>query len=72
MYNPTHIYMSSTYCSSIYLKSAKQCEVFSDSESVKEHIMLWAYSEAVSDLIHVVPDVISIDDCCTSRGGVQT
>ena len=33
--------------------------MFSDSESVKEYIVLWTYSEAVSDLVHVAPDVKS-------------
>ena len=43
-----------------------------DSESVKEDIVLWTDAKTVSDLIHVVPDVITIDDCCTSCWCVET
>ena len=42
------------------------------SESVEEDIVLGTDAEALSDLVHVGPDVITIDDCCTRRGCVQT
>ena len=46
--------------------------MFPDGESVKEDIVLGTDAEAVSDLVHVAPYVISIDDCCPSRRCVQT
>ena len=48
------------------LESCKEFEMLHHSESVEEYIMLGTDSEAVSDLVHVAPDVITIDDCCTS------
>ena len=66
------VYVHVHVCDVSHLEYSKKLQVLRDSESVKEHIMLWTYSEAVSDLVHVAPDVITIDDCCTSRGGVQT
>ena len=39
--------------------------MFLDSESVKEDVVLGTDAETVSDLVHVTPDVITIDDCCT-------
>ena len=56
----------------IYLQHCKELQVFPDSESVKEDIVLGTDAETVSDLVHVAPYVISIDDCCTSRRCVQT
>ena len=46
--------------------------MFPDGESVKEDIVLGTDAETVSDLVHVAPYVISIDDCCPSRRCVQT
>ena len=54
------------------LESGKELEVLRDSESVKENIVLGADAEALADLVHVVPDVETIDDCRASRGCVQT
>ena len=54
----------------MYLKSGKELEVFQDSEPVKQDIVLGADSQTLSDLVHVSPDVIAIDHCCTSRGCV--
>ena len=54
------------------LKSCEKPEMLQYSESVKEDIVLGTDAEAVSDLVHVGPDVITIDDCCTRRGCVQT
>ena len=34
--------------------------------------MLGTDAETVSDLVHVTPDVITIDDCCTRCWCVQT
>ena len=54
------------------LHDGKELEVLRDSESVKEHIVLGANAEAPTDLVHVAPDVVTIDDCRASRGCVQT
>ena len=54
------------------LESPKEGEMFPDGESVKEDVVLGTDAETVSDLVHVAPYVISIDDCCTSRRCVQT
>jgi len=56
----------------IYLESGKELQMFSDSEPVKEHIVLGTDAQALADLVHVAPDVITIDHCRTSRGRVQT
>ena len=55
-----------------YLEPAKQFEMLHHSESVKQYIVLGTDSETLSDLVHVVPDVITIDDCCTSSWCVKT
>ena len=54
------------------LESCKEFEMLHYCESVKEYIVLGTASKAVSDLVHVAPDVIAIDDCCTSSWCVQT
>ena len=46
--------------------------MFPDSESVKEDIVLGTYTKTLPDLVNVAPDIIAIDDCCTSSGCVQT
>ena len=56
----------------IHLKSGKELEVLLYSEPVKEHIVLGTDAQALADLVHVAPDVITIDHCRTSRGCVQT
>ena len=56
----------------MYLESSKELEVLQYSESVEEHIVLGTDAEAVSDLIHVAPYVITIDDSCSRCGCVQT
>ena len=63
-----------SFCSlgMINLKYCKELQVLQDSESVKEDIVLGTDAETVSDLVHVAPYVIPIDDCCTSRRCVQT
>ena len=69
MYNIVHNVLMHAYA---YLESAKQFEMLHHSESVEEHIMLGTDSETLSDLVHVAPDVITIDDCCTTSWCVQT
>ena len=54
------------------LESCEELEVLQYSESVKEHIVLGTDAEAVSDLVHVAPYVITIDDGCSRRGCVQS
>ena len=56
----------------MYLESAKQFQMFQYSKSVKQYIVLGTDTKAVSNLVHIAPDIISIDDCCTTCGGVQT
>ena len=56
----------------IHLEHGKELEMFSDSEPVKEHIVLGTDAQALADLVHVAPDVITIDHCRASRGCVQT
>ena len=46
--------------------------MFSDCQPVEEDVVLGADPEAMSDLVHVGPDVITVDDCCTSRWCEQT
>ena len=67
-----HIAIYVHACTCNYLQYSKQPQVLHYCESVKEYIVLGTDSEAVSDLVHVAPDVITIDDCCTSSWCVQT
>ena len=46
--------------------------MFHDGESVKEDVVLGTDAETMSNLVHVTPDVVPIDDCCTRCWGVQT
>ena len=75
MYVDTHvdiIMYNTCTCTCIYFEPSKELEMLQYSESVKEDIVLGTDAEALSDLVHVGPDVITIDDCCTRRGCVQT
>ena len=53
-------------------QQCKELEVFIDSESVKENVMLRTHSQTLANLIHIFPDVVAIDDCCTTCGRVET
>ena len=43
-----------------------------DSQTVKQDVVLRAYAEAPSNLVHVIENVISIDGGCTTGGGVES
>ena len=45
--------------------------MFLDSKAIKEHIVLGTYAEAVSNLVHLCKDVVSIDDGIPRGGCVQ-
>ena len=40
---------------------SKECDVFSHSQFVKQHVVLRAETQAAADLLNVSPDVIAVD-----------
>ena len=46
--------------------------MFLDSKFIKEYIVLRTNAKTVSDLVHVCPNVILINDCCTRCRCIQT
>ena len=47
-------------------------QVFPDGEVVKHHVVLRTQSQALADQSHVLADVVAVDVCPATGGGVQT